>query len=61
MGDILNHAMRLYLDRLVDWDAYFHLCRGEAVDVEAERAALCEVLDTVEQICAEIEPEARAE
>jgi alkylation response protein AidB-like acyl-CoA dehydrogenase len=62
MGGYLHDVVRLYLDQpgLCDWDDYFRLRKGEGVDAAAERAALREVLDTAAQICAEIEPEARA-
>jgi alkylation response protein AidB-like acyl-CoA dehydrogenase len=60
MGRYLNDVVRLYFDELVDWDAYFKWSKGPGVDVDAERAALFSVVETAAQICAEIEPGARA-
>lgn len=56
----LSSGVLLYLDHLVDWDSYFQNKKGDGADVEAERAALREVLETCARVCAEIEPEARA-
>jgi alkylation response protein AidB-like acyl-CoA dehydrogenase len=56
----LHDGIALYLDQLIDWDDYFRLRKGDGVDVDAERAALRGVLETCAEICAEIEPEARA-
>ncbi|HXZ86713.1 MAG TPA: acyl-CoA dehydrogenase family protein [Myxococcota bacterium] len=60
MSAYLHDAMLLYVDRLVDWDAYYRARRGAGVDVAAERAALRGVLDTCAEIAARIEPLARA-
>jgi alkylation response protein AidB-like acyl-CoA dehydrogenase len=59
MAGYLSDATLLYLNHLIDWDFYFRLRKGDDVDVEAEKAALLEVLETAAKICAEIEPEAR--
>jgi alkylation response protein AidB-like acyl-CoA dehydrogenase len=56
MGD----AALLYLQELIDWDSYFRWRKGEASDVDLERAALREVLETAAQICSEQEPALRA-
>lgn len=60
MGHYLNDVVRLYFDDLVDWEAYFKWSKGPDVDVAAERAALFAVVETAAQLCAEIEPGARA-
>ncbi len=60
MPGYLNDAVLLYTNQLVDWETPLRWRKGEAVDVDAERAAYVEVLETAAQICAEIEPEARA-
>ncbi len=60
MAAYLHDGIALYLDRLIDWDDYFRLRKGEGVDVDAERAALRGVLETCAEICASMEPESRA-
>ena len=59
MADYLHDGILLYLRDLVDWDGYYRLRRGDDVDVEAERAALETIVETMAGICQEIEPEAR--
>ena len=59
MASYLSDGILVYLDHLVDWDAYFHASKGPDVDVAAERAALRTVLETCAEVCEEIEPEAR--
>ena len=39
MAGYLNDATLLYMDRLLDWDAFYSLSKGEDVDVDAERVA----------------------
>jgi len=60
MGSYLNDVVRLYFDELVDWDSYFTWTKGPDVDVDAERQALLSIVETAAQLCAEIEPSARA-
>lgn len=60
MASYLNDAILLYLDRLVDWDSYFRFRKGFDVDVTAEKDTLRVILETAAEICASIEPEARA-
>ena len=60
MSDYLSDAVLLYLQELIDWESYFNWRKGEESDVEIERAALREVLETAAQICEEMEPELRA-
>jgi hypothetical protein len=60
MSAYLGDAALLYLQELIDWESYFKLRKGEETDVELERAALREVLETAAQICAEQEPALRA-
>ena len=59
MPAYLHDGVLLYLDRLADWDSYFTLTKGDAVDVEGERDALRGVLETAAQICEQIEPDCR--
>ena len=56
MGDVI----RLYLRDLIDWDSYFNWRKGEDGDLEVDRAALEEVLETAAAICEEQEPKLRA-
>ncbi len=60
MSSYLHDGIRLYLQDIVDWDAYFRYRKGEDVDLVAERAALLGVLETCAEICQEIEPAARS-
>ncbi len=60
MASYLSDGVLLYLDQLGPWETYFHHKKGDGVDVEAEREALRGVLATCAEVCAEIEPEARA-
>jgi alkylation response protein AidB-like acyl-CoA dehydrogenase len=60
MAAYLHDSVLLYLEKLVDWDDYFSRRKGHATDVDAERAALRTLLETCAEICAKIEPEARA-
>ena len=60
MSAYLNDSVLLYVNKLIDWETYFHWRKGAQVDVAAERAALLEVLETAASICAEIEETARA-
>ena len=59
MAAYLHDGMVLYLNRLIDWESYYRLRKGDHVDVESERAALLGVLETAAEVCAQIEPESR--
>jgi hypothetical protein len=59
MSRYLNDVVRMYLDEMIDWAPVLRMQKGEHVDVDAERSALGEVLETAAAICAEIEPAAR--
>jgi len=59
MSRYLNDAIQVYLDEMIDWESLLRMSKGEDVDVEAEKAALQEVLETAAAICSEIEPAAR--
>ena len=59
MSRYLNDAIQVYLDEMIDWESLLRMSKGEEVDVEAEKAALQEVLETAAAICSEIEPAAR--
>jgi alkylation response protein AidB-like acyl-CoA dehydrogenase len=60
MSAYMGDAALLYLQELIDWESYFKWRKGEASDVDLDRAALREVLETAAQICAEQEPALRA-
>ena len=45
MSGYLNESILLYINQLIDWDSYYTWRQGPGVDVEAERAALIEVLE----------------
>ncbi len=60
MSAYMGAAVLLYLQELIDWDSYFSWRKGESSDVEVDRAALQEVLETAAQICSEMEPALRA-
>jgi len=57
--DYFNAGMRLYVDRLVDWEALLTLRGGEDVDIEAEVGAYRTILETVAALAAEFEGPAR--
>ncbi len=59
MSAYMGDAVLLYLQELIDWESYFSWRKGETSDVELERAALREVLETAAQICEEQEPALR--
>jgi len=60
MSTYMNEIVRTYMNELIDWESMLRMRKGADVDVEAEKAALLEVLETAAAICEEIEPEARA-
>jgi alkylation response protein AidB-like acyl-CoA dehydrogenase len=60
MSAYLGDAVLLYLQELIDWESYFNWRKGDSSDVEADRAALREVLETAAAICEEQEPKLRA-
>jgi len=60
MSTYMNEIVRTYMNELIDWESMLRMRKGADVDVEAEKAALIEVLETAAAICEEIEPEARA-
>lgn len=60
MSDYMNESVGLYLNELIDWESYFARRKGDDVDVEAERAALFEVVQTAAAICSEMEDACRA-
>ena len=60
MSGYLNGSVLLYVNQLIDWESFYAWSRGADVDVEAERAALVEILETTASICSEIEEFSRA-
>jgi alkylation response protein AidB-like acyl-CoA dehydrogenase len=60
MSDYFGPAMRLYVDKLVDWEELLTLRRDGAVDVEAEVGAFRSVLETAASLTQSFEEEARA-
>jgi alkylation response protein AidB-like acyl-CoA dehydrogenase len=59
MTGYLHDGILIYLGDLVNWGDYYRLRRGDAADVEAERAALQSILETTAEICRQVEVEAR--
>ena len=59
MSNYLTPAMRLYLERLVDWEGLLSLRRGGPVDREAELGAFRTILETAGALAAEFERPAR--
>ncbi len=55
MSDYMNDVVRLYLHELVDWESYYRWRRGPDADLDADRNALVDVLETASQICEEME------
>jgi 3-(methylthio)propanoyl-CoA dehydrogenase len=60
MASYLHESVALYLEKLIDWDEYWTRRKGDGTDVAAERGAQASLLETCAEICAAIEPEARA-
>jgi alkylation response protein AidB-like acyl-CoA dehydrogenase len=60
MSDYFGPAMRLYVDKLVDWEELLTLRRGGEVDVDAEVGAFRSVLETAASLTQSFEEEARA-
>jgi len=61
VSDYLHSGISLYLDQLIDWDSYFRLKKGDDVDAQSEREALGTVLETMAEICSNLEPQCREE
>ena len=59
MDDYFNAGMRLYLDRMVDWEGVLGLHRGGAVDVAAEVESFRLVLETAAGLAKSFERPAR--
>ena len=59
MKDYFNAGMRLYVDRLVDWEALLTLRGGDDLDVAAEVGAYRTILETVASLAGEFEQPAR--
>ncbi|HKC50811.1 MAG TPA: acyl-CoA dehydrogenase family protein [Myxococcota bacterium] len=60
MPAYLHDSVLLYLEKLVDWDDFYTRRKGDGADVAAERGALRTLLETCADICAKLEPDARA-
>ena len=60
MSAYMGDTVLLYLEELIDWESYFKWRKGEDGDVDVERAALQEVLETAAAICEAQEPALRA-
>ena len=43
MAGYLSDGIRVYVEKLIDWDSYFRLKKGDAVDVEAEKLSLIHI------------------
>ena len=59
MSDYFAPTMRLYVDRLVDWEGYLRLLHGSAPDVAAEVGAYRSVLETTASLAQSFERRAR--
>jgi len=59
LKDYFGVGMRLYVDRLMDWEALLTMRSGESVDVEAEVGAYSTILETVASLAADFEKPAR--
>jgi alkylation response protein AidB-like acyl-CoA dehydrogenase len=59
LKDYFGAGMRLYVDRLMDWEALLTLRSGESVDVAAEVGAYGTILETVASLAADFEKPAR--
>jgi alkylation response protein AidB-like acyl-CoA dehydrogenase len=59
MSDYFDATMRLYLEKLVDWDSLLELLREGKVDRESEVGAYRSVLETVAALAATFERPAR--
>jgi alkylation response protein AidB-like acyl-CoA dehydrogenase len=59
MADYFGATMRLYLDRLVDWEQLLTLRRGEAVDLDTEVGAYRTILETAASLVESFEADAR--
>ena len=59
MADYFLPSMRLYLEKMVDWETLLTLRSGEAVNVEAEVGAFHTVLETTAQLAESIQAECR--
>jgi alkylation response protein AidB-like acyl-CoA dehydrogenase len=57
--DYFGAGMRLYVDRLMDWEPLLTLRSGESVDVAAEVGAYRTILETVAALAADFEKPAR--
>jgi alkylation response protein AidB-like acyl-CoA dehydrogenase len=58
--DFFAPGMRLYVDRMIDWDRLLRLRQGDGVDVEAEVGAYRTILETAAALAESFQPEARA-
>ena len=59
MPDFFVPGMRLYLDKLVDWEGLLTLRQGASVDVEAEVGAYRTILETTAALAESFQPAAR--
>lgn len=59
MQPFFHSDMRFFLDQRVDWKSLLELERGQAVQVEEELATYVSVLETLAEVCEDIQREAR--
>lgn len=59
VADYYNAGMRLYVDRLVDWEDLLALRVGDGVDVAAEVGAYRSILETAAELAESFQAEAR--
>jgi alkylation response protein AidB-like acyl-CoA dehydrogenase len=61
MPDYFGSGMRLYLERLVDWETLLTQLKGDAADTEAEVGAFRTILETVAALAESFEAPARSD
>lgn len=59
MSDYFGPGMRLYLDKMIDWETFLRLRSPEDPDVAAEVGAYRTILETTAQLAASFEAESR--
>src|SRR5512143_3550527 len=57
--EFFNSDMQLFIDHRMDWERYFRLRRPEAVSVADEIGTYKTILQTLGDVCEEIEADAR--
>ena len=58
--EYLNDGVLIYMNQLIDWDTYFQRRKGDSTDVDAECAAMLDILRTSGTVTVVIPQEAAA-